>query len=255
MTSNPHVRIRRLTTGAVRSKAGARGVRRYLVEDWSTETIPVYAFLVEQDGRRVLFDAGQTACATSPDWFPGWYPFFRLFRFELAPEDEVAPQLRALGIDPTTLRYVILSHLHNDHVGGLDDVTNAEVLVHRLEWDRSLGLMGRLRGYLPQYWPTGVKLTLVDFTGPPVGPFRGSYDVAGDETLVLVPTPGHTKGHASLLVRGGESGGWLLAGDLAHTAAGVERAAPEIAAWCRAEGVAILTTHDRDAPDPMCGGS
>ncbi|MBA2460473.1 MAG: MBL fold metallo-hydrolase [Actinobacteria bacterium] len=243
------MRVHCLVTGHVRAKAGARGLRRYLVEEWRDETLPVHAFVVEEEGGAlILFDAGQTARAVAPGWFPRWQPFFRLARFELAGADEVAPQLRGRGIDPLRVSRVVLSHLHTDHVGGLDAFTHAEVLVARTEWERATGLGGRVRGYLPQYWPTGLQPTLVDFEGPPVGPFPSSHDLGGDGRLLLVPAPGHTPGHAALLVRDlGRS--WLLAGDLAHTAAELEHVAPTIAEWCRKEGFVVLTAHDPAAAD------
>jgi glyoxylase-like metal-dependent hydrolase (beta-lactamase superfamily II) len=249
LTAPAETRIHVLTTGVVRPKAGRRGIRRYLVDEWSAETLPVNAFLVDQGGRRVLFDAGQTARATTPGWFPRWLPpFFRLSRFELQPEDEIEPQLRRLGIEPASVRSVILSHLHTDHVGCLFQLASVEVLVSRLEWERAVGLKGRLRGYVPQHWPAGLVPTLVDFTGPALGPFRGSYDVDGDGTLVLVPTPGHTMGHAALLVRS-RTGAWLLAGDMAHTPDEIAQTDPDIFAWCKDERVVILTAHDRQIGD------
>ena len=95
---------------------------------------------------------------------------------------------------------------------------DADVIVPRLEWERATGLGGRVRGYLPQHWPRGLEPTLVDYDGGAIGPFSASFDVLGDGRLLLVPTPGHTAGHAALLVRDGERS-WLLAGDMAHTAA------------------------------------
>jgi glyoxylase-like metal-dependent hydrolase (beta-lactamase superfamily II) len=213
------------------------------VDDWRDEAMPVNAFLVEHSLGLCLFDAGQTARAASPGWFPPYHPFFRLSRFELAPEDEVAPQLRARGIDPLDVRRVVLSHLHTDHVGGLDAFTHAEVVVARAEWERATGLGGRVRGYLPQYWPAGLEPVLVDFDGGAVGPFPSSHDLAGDGRLMLVPAPGHTPGHAALLVRDADRK-WLLAGDLAHTAAELERVAPAIATWCSEERVDVFTAHD-----------
>ena len=53
----------------------------------------------------------------------------------------------------------------------------------RREWERATGIGGRVRGYLPQYWPRGLEPTLVDFDGGAVGPFRSSFDVAGDGRL------------------------------------------------------------------------
>jgi len=237
------VRVHPLTTGVVRLKAGSRGVRRYLVDEWRDETLPVHVFLVEHPDGLLLFDTGQTSRATSPDWFPTWHPFFRLSRFELSAEDEVAPQLRGLGFGPTDVRWVVLSHLHTDHIGGVGDFAASDVLVPRLEWELAAGRLGQIRGYLPQHWPTDVTPTLVDFRGPPLGPFAATYDVAGDGTMILVPTPGHTRGHAALLVRN-DTETRLLAGDMAHTASEVATTSPAVAAWCRAEGVAILTAHD-----------
>ncbi len=240
------ITISAIVTGRVRAKAGEQGVRRYLVDEWRDEAMPVNAFLIEHPLGLCLFDAGQTSRAAAPGWFPRWHPFFRLSRFELEPEDEVAPQLRSRGIDPRQVRRVVLSHLHTDHVGGLDAFTHAEVVLPRVEWERGTGIGGRLRGYLPQRWPSGLEPVLVDFDGEPIGPFAASHDLAGDGRLLLVPALGHTPGHAALVVRDGDRT-WLLAGDLAHTAAEVDRVAPAIAAWCRDTGVDVLTAHDPSA--------
>jgi glyoxylase-like metal-dependent hydrolase (beta-lactamase superfamily II) len=205
----------------------------------------VNVFVVEHADGLLLFDTGQTARATERGHFPWWYPFFRLARFELEPGDEAATQLALLGHAPASVRWVVLSHLHTDHVGGLHGFTSAEVLVSRPEWERATDLRARarLRGYLPQYWPAGVHPVLVDFTGPPVGPFPASYDVAGDRSLLLVPTPGHTPGHMALIVQGDDDS-FLLAGDLAESADAVAEREPEIDEYCRSQGIEILTTHD-----------
>jgi N-acyl homoserine lactone hydrolase len=242
------VRVHRLTTGVVRPKRADRGARRYLADDWSDDTLPVNAFAVEHPDGVCLFDTGQTAAATHPGYFPGWQPWFRLARFELGPEDEAASQLERLGLRPSDVRWVVLSHLHTDHAGGLAPFVAAEVLVARTEWQAAQGLSGRVRGYLPQYWPAGLVPTLVDFDGPALGPFAGSHDIAGDASLLLVPTPGHTRGHAALLVRG-EAGGVLLGGDLAHDPDGLAAAAPDVAAFCAREGIRVLLAHD-PAADP-----
>ena len=240
------MRLRTLTTGVVRLKAGRRGLRRYVADNWRVDAMPVHAFLVEHTEGLVLFDAGQTARAAAPGWFPRWHPFFRLSRFELRREDEVASQLRALGIEPDEIRFVILSHLHTDHVGGIDDFRRASVLVSRPEWERATGLRGLIRGYLPQHWPAGLEPKLVNFVGGAVGPFARTFDVMGDGSLLLVPTPGHTPGHVSLLLRSPRRS-WLLAGDMAHTASELVVTDPAIAAWCREENVAVLAAHDQAA--------
>ncbi len=117
--------VRRLSTGAVRSKRARRGARRYLPGGWSEATAPVNAFLIDHPAGLCLFDAGQRSEAAGGGYFPRWHPFFRLARFELGPNDEVVSQLRRLGIHPADVRRVVLSHLHTDHVGGLGALATA----------------------------------------------------------------------------------------------------------------------------------
>jgi glyoxylase-like metal-dependent hydrolase (beta-lactamase superfamily II) len=225
------VKVDRFSTGRVRPKRASRGVRRYSGGGWSDGTLPVNVFLVHHPAGLCLFDTGQTARAAEPGYHPGWHPFLRLARFELGQEDEIGPQLARAGLDPAAVRWVVLSHLHTDHVGGVGAFPGAEVIVSRAEWERAQGLRGRLRGYVPQHWPLGVP-TLVD----------GRYDVAGDGSLLVVPTPGHTPGHVALIARDDESG-YFLGGDVAHTPAELP---PGIAELCARERLTVLLAHDDD---------
>lgn len=244
------MRIRCLRTGVVREREGQRGVGRYVWAGWRDDTLPVNAFLVEHPAGLCLFDAGQSVQATRAGYFPRWQPFFRLARFELDADDEAEGQLMALGITPRDIRWVVLSHLHTDHVGGLAAFGAAEVFVARREWERACGLRGRIRGYLPQYWPADVEPHLLDLDAGGFGPFPGSHDLAGDGRLVIVATPGHTSGHASLLVRH-ESTAMLLGGDLAHARTDLERVAPDIARYCSQQGVVYVGAHDWNAEEAV----
>ena len=204
------MRIHCFETGRVRPKRAARGPRRYLPGGWSEETLPVNAFLVEHPAGLCLFDTGQTARARNPGYHSRWHPYLRLARFELGPEDELAAQLAAAGFAAADVRWIVLSHLHTDHVGGVGSFPAAHVLVSTREWKRAQAISGRLRGYLPQHWPRGIEPECVDLE-------RGPHDVAGDGTLEMMPLPGHTPGHAGLLVERRV----LLAGDADDAPAGV----------------------------------
>jgi N-acyl homoserine lactone hydrolase len=240
------MRIRCLRTGVVREREGTRGIGRYLWARWRDQVLPVNAFLVEHPAGLCLFDVGQTARAAWRGYFPRWQPFFRLARFELQENDEAALQLEALEIAPRDIRWVVLSHLHTDHVGGLAAFSGAEVIVSRAEWERATGISGRIRGYLPQHWPRGVQPRLLELDRDAVGPFPASHDLLGYGSLVVVATPGHTPGHMSLLVRGPERD-VLLGGDLAHTAAHLDVVAPEIARYCAERDISYVGAHDWDA--------
>jgi glyoxylase-like metal-dependent hydrolase (beta-lactamase superfamily II) len=244
------MRIVCLRTGLVREREGERGARRYLWAGWRDDALPVNAFLVDHPAGLCLFDAGQTARATTRGYFPRWQPFFRLARFELDAEDEVGAQLEPHGRSPADIRWVVLSHLHTDHVGGLAPFSRSEVLVSRTEWERAQGVGGRARGYLPQHWPREIVPSLLDLDGAGFGPFPAAHLLVDDETLVIVATHGHTPGHVGLLVRRPE-GDVLLGGDLAHTRAELARVAPAVADYCARHGIAYVGAHDRDAESSL----
>jgi metallo-beta-lactamase class B len=104
--------------------------------------------------------------------------------FDYSVQDEVVQGMRKVGLDPTTIKYAIVSHGHGDHSGGakdLQDEFHARVLLSGADWD----LLDRSAGTRPKrdlVITDGQKLTL------------------GDTTLTMYITPGHTAGTVSTLI-------------------------------------------------------
>lgn len=221
------MKIHALQTGTVqvheRQRAGAgKGLRRFantlLDRRWSPP-LPIYAWLVEHPEGLLLVDTGETARASDPGYFPAWHPYFRLgVREQVRPEDEVGPAIRALGLDPEDVRWVVMTHLHTDHAGGLAHFPHAEILVTPEEYADASGFTGRLRGYLPNRWPEWFDPTLVRFAGRPFGPFGRSLTLTEAGDVHLVPTPGHTRGHMSVVLES-DGGVVFFAGDTSYTEA------------------------------------
>ena len=193
-----------------------RQVNILLDRSW-TKPLPIYAWAIETNEGVIVVDTGETARTSEPGYFPRWHPYFRLaVRLFVTPEQEIGAQLVRLGIRPDDVRTVILTHLHTDHAGGLHHFPKSEIMVSDVELGLAKGLAGRLRGYLPNRWPTWFAPRSIRFEEFPFGPFDRSVRVTSDGKVVIVPTPGHTPGHVSVIVVDGDVS-YFLAGDASYT--------------------------------------
>jgi glyoxylase-like metal-dependent hydrolase (beta-lactamase superfamily II) len=215
------MRVHAIQTGRVRIKAGqiigrGHGLRRRLAPlfdaEWS-DWLPVNAYAVGHRDGVILVDTGMSSRLKRE---PPWHPFFRLgVRFDIEPEEEAGPQLRALGIGSADVKRVVLTHLHIDHDGGLSAFPKSEILVSPGELAGASGLGGRLRGYLPQRWPTAFDPKPLVLDDGPYGPFPQSKRLTADGAIVAVATPGHTPNHLSVIVKNGDAA-VFIAGDTSY---------------------------------------
>lgn len=167
--------------------------------------IPVYVIRHPQEGL-ILFDSGLGL--NFKRQLEGWWVhrfFQRFLPYELGPGETAAEQLAQEGIDPKEVRYIVVSHLHYDHAGGLADFPNATLVVSEDEWRHAdtNRWQAALRGYRKeQYQDLNNRVQLIEYSpGSVYGPFEASFDLFGDGSLILLETPGHTPGHQSLLVK------------------------------------------------------
>jgi N-acyl homoserine lactone hydrolase len=213
-----------------------------IVDSQWTEPLPIYAFAIEHPEGVIIVDTGEDARASGPGYFAGWHPGMRAFREQVAPEQEIGPQLQRLGIQPGDVRWVVLTHLHTDHAGGLHHLRDNEILVTRRELEYGSGLRGRLRGYVAnKQWPAWFKPTLLELEPEPFGPFPQSLRLTEAGDVVLVPLPGHTPGHIGVLVDQGDHT-IFLAGDSSYTQELMLRGKPD---GVGADEEAERITHER----------
>jgi N-acyl homoserine lactone hydrolase len=110
----------------------------------------------------------------------------------------LAVQMEQLGVKPSDIKYVSVSHSHPDHIGNVAMFPQSMLLVQKAEYDWPAPAGPRFKPELP------------------VTKLEGDHDVFGDGSITIIATPGHTPGHQSLLVKLPKTGALLLAGDAVH---------------------------------------
>jgi N-acyl homoserine lactone hydrolase len=210
------MKIHTITTGSVTIKHSQLEPRhpifpvqilRLLRDPNWTAPLPINAFLIEHPEGPILVDTGDVG-----GMFAGLTA--RFAKKFVQPNEEIGAQLKARGIAVEDLT-VILTHLHGDHAGGLPQLEGARILVTKKEFENAFSLMGRISS-IPETLPANFKPELFEFTSSPIQNFAQSYPLA--ENVWIIPTPGHTNNHASVLIKRGEH--WVvIAGDAAYSQA------------------------------------
>jgi N-acyl homoserine lactone hydrolase len=216
---------------------------------------PYFFYLVQHPHGNVLFDSGvHPAMRDDPHGRLG--EAADAIVVEMAPDDDVVSQLGKLGLKPRDIDHVVQSHLHFDHAGGLEFFPEATIYVQRSELSFA---------YWPAVYQRGMYIR-ADFDHPlRWKELDGEYDMFGDGRVVLIPTPGHTPGHQSMLVRFDDEPIVLLSDATYMMEKMRQRLLPAIlwnpdamvASWERVEdierrlGARLICTHDVDFRETM----
>ena len=211
------MRIIGLSTGTLQLKptflegspghGGPFGLIRSIARDPGfTEPLPMWSWIIETATERVLVDTGGAPGATGG---------VTRTRFAITPRQSLVSELARHGLKPGDFDRVFLTHLHGDHVGGLSAFDSRRVWVAKPEWEPVARFPGRLMRFMTAPVPRGFAPRVFDFDGPALFGFPRSFPITSDGSIIALPTPGHSPGHTSFLVRRTE-GDVLLAGDVTY---------------------------------------
>ncbi|MBD0736021.1 MBL fold metallo-hydrolase [Streptomyces sp. CBMA29] len=173
---------------------------------------PALGYLVEHDGELLLFDTG--IGTADPETDAHYRPYRR----------PLPDALAAAGVTAADIALVVNCHLHFDHIGGNPLFPGTPVLVQDAEL-----AVARGGGHTPEH--------LVGFPGARYEELTGEAEIRPG--LWIVPTPGHTVGHQSLVIRRPD-GTVILAGQT-HTSA---------SDFAAAQGAALAAASGAGAPLP-----
>ncbi|KAJ5872724.1 uncharacterized protein N7529_005077 [Penicillium soppii] len=280
-----HVQLEFMTTGTVRirpsmrsqplSKIGLfRRIRSFLDREW-TDPIPVGVFLIRHPEGLFLMDTGQSPRCNDAGYLPrGAFLSGLLTQFTIEHHDGILEQLHKRGIKATDLKAVILSHLHNDHAGGLEDLVveapDLPIYVSREHW-KAFGehpFFASIEGATPNHWPKNFSPMVFDFQDRPLGPWKQSFPVTEDGRIAIVDTSGHVPGHVSVVIYGNDGPEqaqvtYLLSGDATYALDLLDKEQPDginddpmrafqtlqtINKFARETDVVVLPSHDTNTP-------
>ena len=168
---------------------------------------PVLSYVIEHPDGLLLWDTG-ISTEWPTEWLEAWQQLIDLS--EITPESCLLSRLEAEALGPDDFRYVVQSHLHADHAGGLRlfQDAGAEIVVHETEYRHVQNLREPQRFWVP------ADFNLLHDVKPPTL-------VDGDDELMrgirLIHLPGHSPGSMALLVDLDHTGSVLLTGDALYT--------------------------------------
>lgn len=141
--------------------------------------------------------------------------FCHVVRPRLLEEETAYRRIEALGLSPSDVRHVVLTHLDLDHAGGMSDFPAATVHVMQAEHGAAMHprLLGERHRYRQAHWAHGPRFATYTPSGERWKGFERVRRLEGlPPEILLIPLTGHTRGHAGVAVDTGA--GWLLhAGD------------------------------------------
>jgi len=173
--------------------------------------VPVPYFLIQHPRGYVLYDTGM-ALEVSRDKNKHWGDAVGAYDPVMTEGQWIINQLKEAGVAPEEVKWVVQSHLHLDHAGGVGLFPNAKYLVQRDELHFAYVPDFYMKAaYIRQDFDKDVDWFILE------GWQDDKFDIFNDGSLIVYFTPGHTPGHQSLLVNLEKNSPMFLTGDSCYT--------------------------------------
>lgn len=203
-----------INTATAPSKSGLVIGGESFFEDY---TISHSAILIEHAQGNILFDTG---LGSHIDEQFLEMPAFLQPLLEYNFIEDAQSQLVNSSLN---IKSIILSHLHWDHAGGVEDFPDSQVWTSKQDLDAAkLRDEGSLKSQLDD---TSILWNYVKYENTPYENFSQSLDFYGDGSLVIVPLPGHTTGSLGIFVNLRSGKRYFLTGDATYSLLGFSKPA------------------------------
>ncbi len=198
-----------IDTASAPSKKGMVIGGESLFEDY---IISHSAILIQHPQGNILFDTGLGSHID--EQFLEMPSFLRpMLKYNF--KESVVSQLKGSGIN---IGNIILSHLHWDHAGGVEDFIGSQVWTSKHDLESAmLKDEGSLKSQLDD---NNILWNFVEYNDGSYENFTASLDFYKDGSVVLVPLPGHTSGSIGMFVNSSTGKRYFFTGDATYGLAG-----------------------------------
>lgn len=131
-------------------------------------------------------------------------PKYFLYRFAnpitLKKEDIIDYQLEQSDISKDEIKYIIISHLHPDHIGGLKLFPKSKIILTQNCYDdfkKKKDSLLIFKELLPNDFEERLMI-IKDFKENNLFSYQKSFDLFNDESMFIVSVDGHTRGQACI---------------------------------------------------------
>ena len=170
----------------------------------------------------ILFDTGYTRRFYELTERLPFSIYAKCTKVYISKEEEAKSVLTNAGINPKEVKYIIISHFHADHIGGLRDFPQATFISSELAFldikDRK-GISALKRGFIPKLLPDDFeqRLRLISFSENYIEHqiLGKMIDLFGDKSILLTELDGHAKGQVGALINTEELNQVFLISDAA----------------------------------------
>ena len=176
---------------------------------WTRAELCAHVLLIETADGLVMVDTGFGIDQVRTPKLLG-QPFRAAVQPKLSEAETALRQVEALGFAGSDVRHIVPTHLDIDHAGGLPDFPGAKLHVWRPEMEavKRPSLKERPR-YIKHLFAHGPDWHPYDVDGDEWMGFEAVRALPGvDPEILIVPLPGHSRGHSAVAVMEGD--GWLL---------------------------------------------
>ena len=182
-----------------------RNLNAHIPSHWRSGTL---CLLIETASGPILVDTG-----LGEEDYLRQANIHRLFQIvtivPMDPEEAAVRQIERLGLKRRDIRHIVLTHMHFDHCGGLPDFPEAQVHLHRMEYEAFSGRPRRWTdlAYVRRHLQHGPAIKLYDDQGQRWFGFP-AIRLPFLPEMWLVPLFGHSRGHCGVAVQ--TDSGWLF---------------------------------------------